>query len=384
MNANKWIFFVIMAVTLIYALGIKNNWNKKRCIRLVTVILICFSGLRSWRMGDCRHYCYAFLECNLPDWTLNVTENGDTIGLQLFYRLIGQMGLGFEVCIFLIAVFVGVTLAVFVYRYSPSPYWSYVMYLAMGFYLASFNILKQVIAMGFIMLAMMEIIERRPGRFLVWVGIAALFHTPALVFLIAYPFANKKINLSYFLLIAMMVLAVFLFRDEIINQLSSLYYEEDMQFEAAEALGGKVVVMVMILVLGLILRPLQNYDVIYRQTFNIMVLAAIVQSFSVYDNVFTRLADYFYQFIVLFIPLMLQPAREQARMYPNHVKKIRYWPPRVLYVLQLGITLFAIYFYISTINGSTALLGEFKFIWQVDAESSLDLLREMLEAYGGY
>lgn len=383
MNVNRWLIFVIMAVTLTYAVGVKNKWNKKRCIRIVTVILICFSGFRSWRMGDVFHYCYAFLECNMPDWTLNITGNGDTIGLQLFYRLIGQMGLGFEVCIFLIAVFVAVTLAVFAYRYSPSPYWSYMMYLAMGFYLASFNILKQVIAMGFIVLAMMEIIERRPVQFLLWVAIAALFHMPALVFLIAYPFANKKIDLSYFLLLAMMMLAVFFFRDEIIVQASSLYYEEDMQYEAAEVLGGKVVVMIMILVLGLILRPLQNYDKIYRQTFNVMVLAAIVQVFSVYDNVFTRLADYFYQFIVLFIPLMLQPAREQAKMYPGYVEKIRYWPPKVLYILQFGITVFAIYFYFSTINGSTALLNNFKFFWESDGASSLDMLKEMLKDYGG-
>lgn len=383
MNEHKWLFFIVAAIGLSYTVGHQTKWNKKRCIQALTILLTCFAGLRSWRMGDVRHYCWAYLECNLPDWELNLlATSGDTVGIQLLFRSVGQLGLGFEVCIFLIAAFLAITLGVLVYRYSPSPFWSYVMYLAMGFYISSMDILKQAIAMGFIMWAMMAVLEHRPGKFLLFVGLAALFHTPAMVFLVVYPFANKKIDIYYFLILAAVIAAVFLFRDEIVNATSDLYYEEGMEFEAEATLGGKTVVMVLILVLALVLRPLKQYDAAYCQLFNVMILAAIVQSFSVYDNVFTRLAEYFFQFVALFMPMMLQSGKVRARLYPEHAGEIYYLEPKAMFLLQIGIVLFAIWFYNQNVD-SAAYLKQFCFLWEDDAASSLDLLRDMLAEYGG-
>lgn len=383
MNEHKWLFFIVAAIGLIYTVGRQTKWNKKRCIQALTILLTCFAGLRSWRMGDVQHYCWAYLECNLPDWKINwLATSGDTVGIQLLFRGVGQLGLGFEVCIFLIAAFLAVTLGVLVYRYSPSPFWSYVMYLAMGFYMSSMDILKQAIAMGFVMWAMMAVLEHRPVRFLMFVGVAALFHTPALVFLVVYPFANKKIDIYYFFILIGMVAAVFFFRDEIVEFAGDLYYVEGTEFEAESVLGGKTVVMVLILILALVLRPLKQYDVMYRQLFNVMILAAIVQSFSVYDNVFTRLAEYFFQFVVLFMPVMLQSGKVRARLYPEHATEIYYLEPKAMFVLQIGIVVFAVWFYNQNVD-SAAYLKQFCFLWEDDGASSLELLREMLAEYGG-
>lgn len=383
MSEHKWLFFIVAAICLAYTVGHQSKWNKKRCIQVLTLLLACFAGLRSWRMGDVRHYCWAYLECNLPDWKLNLlATQGDSIGIQLLFRGVGQLGLGFEVCVFLIAAFLSITLGVMVYRYSPSPFWSYVMYLAMGFYMSSMDILKQAIAMGFTMWAMMAVLEHRPGKFLLFVGIAALFHTPSLAFLVVYPFANQKIDIYYFLILAGIIGAVFLFRDEIVTATSDLYYEESMDFEAQGTLGGKTVVMVLILLLALVLRPLKQYDTAYCQLFNVMILAAIIQSFSVYDNVFTRLAEYFFQFIVLFMPMMLQSGKTRARLYPEHTHEIYYLEPKAMFVLQIGIVLFAVWFYFQNVDNA-AYLKEFCFLWESDGASSRELLRDMLAEYGG-
>lgn len=383
MKENKWLLFAIMAITLVYAMSKRTERNRKQCIRIVTMILVCFSGLRSWRMGDLFHYCYVYLECNMPGWTPQFNSIGDTLGLQLFFRLCGQLGLGFEACIFIIAAFVAITLGVLVYRYSPSPYWSYVTYLAMGFYISSFNILKQVMAMGFIVLAMIAIFEHKPGWFVAWVALASVFHTPALVFAIAYPFANKKINMSYFMLIAGMVAAIFMFRDEIVKQATEVYYVDSVEYETSEVIGTKFVFMLLILAAAMVFRPLRNYDTRYKQLFSVMILAAIVQSFSVYDNVFSRLADYFYQFVVLFIPLMLQPGYEQARLYPEHTREIRYWQPKVMLVVQLGVTVFSIYYFYNYVAVGSGFLSQFRFVWESEEPGSLELLAEALKAYTG-
>lgn len=380
MTANKILIFPIMAITLFYTLGGKTDRDKKICIQIITVILTCFSGFRSWQMGDVYHYCNSFLVCNMPGWKIDF-ESNDTIGLQLFFHIIGRLGGSFEICLFLIAAFVAITLGILVYRYSPSLYWSYVIYLAMGFYISSFNILKQIIAMGFITLAMMAIFERKPIRFLILVLVAALFHQPALIFLAAYPFANKKVDATYGGIIAVLVAVVFLFRDQIVRQATELYYVDDMSFQVMDDVGNKVVVMVLILIFALIMRPLRNYDVYYRQIFSIMVLATVVQTFAVYDNVFSRLADYFFQFSVLFIPMLLQPGTDQAIEYPEHRMEMRYFTVNSYLLIQICITAFAVLYYFSYINGNADLLNGFHFFWEVDTPSSLELLEERLMMY---
>lgn len=383
MTIHEQLIFVIMAVTLVYGLSVKTKLKKQCCVGAVTLILTLFSGLRSWRMGDMWHYCNTYLETNMPDWAPQYVDRGDTLGLQLFLRFFGQMGCSFEVCVFVAAAFVAIVLGILVFRYSTSPFWSYTMYLSMGFYLLSLSAMKQILAMGFVMLAMMAIIEKKPVRFVIWVAIGSLFHTTAIIFFIAYPFANKKIDRYYVALIVLMLMMVFFFRDQVVDIFSSAYYEEEAQFEAAEFMGGKAIVMLMLLATAAVLRPLNRFDTTYCQVFNILVLAVVVQTFSVYDNVFTRLAEYFFQFIVLLVPMMLQPYGVQVRFHPGHQEQIRHWPPKLLLLGQLALTVMALWFYGNTIEGNAGMLSEFKFLWEAEGETSLELLADMLAEYGG-
>ena len=362
MTANKILIFPIMAITLFYVLGKKTDRDKKICIQIVTVILTCFSGFRSWQMGDVYHYGYLFQECNAPGWQLDF-ETRDNIGLQILFFIVGKLGGDMQTCLLIIAAFVAITLGVLIYKYSPSPYWSYVIYLAMGFYISSFNILKQIVAMGFIVLAMIQVMEHKILRFLALVIIAGLFHQPALIFVIAYPFANKRVDSIYVLLTGGMAATAFLFRSQIVEQLVELYYTEEQSFQIMESVGGKVLFMILIILLALFMRPLKNHDVHYRQLFSIMILAAIIQTFAVYDNVFSRLADYFFQFSVLFIPFMLQTGEEQAEQYPEHRREIRYFTKRSYLLIELCITIFSIVYYFYYVNGNAALLQEFHFYW---------------------
>ena len=364
MVENRWIIFVILAITIVYALGRKTKLNKRRCVQVATVVLTCFSGFRSYQMGDVFHYAYAFQTCTAPGWTLD-PESNDTIGLQLFFHGAGSIGLDFQACLFIIAAFAAITLGILVYKYSPSPFWSYAMYLGMGFYISSFNILKQVIAMGFIVLAMICVLENKPVRFVLLVLMASLFHIPSMIFLVVYPFAKKKIDTMYFALVALAIVLVFVFRNQIVEQASTLYYEGDMTFESTEAIGGRAIMMAAILAFGLLMRPLRGYDKTYSQIFNVMILATIVQTFSVYDNVFSRLADYFYQFIVVFIPLILQPGWEQAEQYPEHIGEIRCFTERSYQIIYLPIVVFTLAYYFMYVNASSALLNGFTFFWRV-------------------
>ena len=201
MNTNIHIalFVAVLFISLFYTTR-PTLKRKANIVRLITIIMTAFSGLRSWWMGDLIKYYTLYGNCNGINWQETLTEKWSNVGIRVFFRLTGAVGISYDVCIFVIAAFVAVSLGILIYRYSTSPYVSYLMYIGMGFYIFTFSGLKQAIAMGFLCFAMMGILEDRPVKFLVWTFVGAFFHAPALAFLLAYPFAHKKIDRWYILL----------------------------------------------------------------------------------------------------------------------------------------------------------------------------------------
>ncbi|MDO4465985.1 MAG: EpsG family protein [Bacillota bacterium] len=364
MGIQWMILFVVMAITLVYYKRSDSLEGRRQCVLLSSGALALFSGLRSWWMGDLIKYYTLYTMCNGPQWKSKVFEDFTNIGIRLFFKGMGTIGLSYEVCIFAIALFVAFALGLLIYRYSPSPYWSYLIYIALGFYLFTYSGLKQTIAMGFVCLAIMEIFEENPWKFGFWIFVASLFHFPALVCLLAYPIAKKKIDRMYVFLLIVGAVCLYLFRDQIISLASDIYYE-DKSLEAKKLIGGRFLMMILIMVIGLFMRPLHPGDSVYCQVFNLMVVAALIQFFSVYDNVFTRLADYYFQFIVLFMPMLLEPGEHQKEYNPE-MYPVMYWEREVYLVLGICITVFAIFFYYQTISGNSVLLDNYRFVWQIN------------------
>ena len=365
-NRQIIILIVIVVLTIIYSIGAHVRSRKRNCVVAVTLVMTLFSGLRTWWIGDLIKYYTQYLSCAGPDWQNVVFGNLTNSGIRIFFRFASMMGLSYDVCIFIIAAFSAITLGILIYRYSPSPYWSYLMYIAMGFYIFTYSGLKQTIAMGFLCIAMLGLLEGRFWFFLIWTLIGGLFHAPALIFLGAYPFARKKLDINYALILLALFAAIYFFRNRIVELLAEMYYEDEQSLESSFQVGGRFMMMLLILALGLYLRPLRSSDKQYGYIFNIMVVAAALQTFSIYDNNYTRLTDYYFQFIVLFIPMILQTGESQLAEMPGRKGEIVYHSRDLFLLLSIGITLFALWYYNSYVDASWALLKDFKFFWELD------------------
>lgn len=367
MTRQLLLLIAVLGFGLAYAISDHSEYNKKRSVRAITVILTLFSGLRTWWFGDLIKYYTLYRSCNGEGWVQAVFGKFNNIGIRLFFRISGFFLISYDVCIFLIAAFVAVTLGILVYRYSPSPYWSYLIYISLGFYIFTYSGLKQAIAMGFCCIAFFFIVDRRPWMFTLFVVIAGLFHFPALVFLLAYPIAHKRIDRYYFWIVVGGLLLVFLLRDPIVRAMSKLYYDDEDAGTAKELIGGRFLMMIAIILVSLMIRQLNNYDREYRYVFNLMIAAAALQSFSVYDNNFTRLADYYYQFSVLFIPMMLEPDVKRRRSAHQFGGFWSFDSP-TYGLLCVFITGFALWFYWGQIQPGTIIDG-FKFFWEINAHA---------------
>lgn len=364
MDKHMLIMLVVMGICVFFAHKGDSKALRKQCVICVTIVMTLFSGLRSWWFGDLIKYYTLYRSCNAAGGWDRVFVKFDNIGIRIFFRISGMLGISYDICIFLIALFAAATLGIVVFKYSPAPYWSYLVYIAMGFYLFTYSGLKQTIAMGFLMLAATGIFENNSKRFILWTVIAGLFHMPAFIFLPAYIVARQRFTQKYVLFLVLAVVAIFMFRDKIVEIASKAYYEDEGKFSADGAIGGRTLMMLFILFVAAFLRPVQTKDIIYCRTFNLMIVAAMIQYFSMYNNVFTRLADYYYQFVVLFMPLMMETGTHQELAKPNY--KVKKNDKTIYALLTVGITLFALWFYEGIIAGSMLLLSNYKFVWEIN------------------
>ena len=243
------------------------------------------------------------------------------------------------------------------------------MYLSMGFYMFTFSGLKQTIAMGFCCLAMIALLQDNIKKFLVMVGLGALFHAPALAFLTAYPFSRKKFDEWYVAFITAILVVMYLYRNQLAYFLEDAYHSETaaeaVLLQTTSGVGGRFVAMLLIMALAMLLRPLTAKDKVYTKIFNIMVLAAAIQMMSVYDNTYTRLADYFYQFIVLFVPMFMSPITSRKEIaYRRASSIVQNNDTRI--ILIVGITIFSVWFF-STQAEVVENYGSLVFFWEKNA-----------------
>ena len=102
---------------------------------------------------------------------------------------------------------------------------------------------------------------------------------------------------------------VFLFRNQIVVFVSNFYYDET-DFMINEHVGGRFLMIAALLVVGVILRGFSGKD--FSKLFNLMFVAALIQMFSGFDNVFTRLTDYYFQFLILYLPMAFYPEKDKV------------------------------------------------------------------------
>ena len=357
------LFITVMLITFLFFWTNDNKRDKKTGVIIITIIMGCFSGFRSWFMGDLLKYYGLYTSVNGTEASNAFSEKNLNLGIRYFFWIAGHLGFSYDVCIFLISSFSAIALGILVYRYSEGPFWSYLIYIAMGFYVFTFTGLKQTIAMGFVIFAVIGIFENNWKKFYFWVLIAGMFHAPALILLPAYFIAKKEIDWEYGFFLTGFLIIGYIFRNQIVDIFSDAYYESEKMFSANKTIGGRVIVMILIILLGIFLRPARGKNR-YTEVLNLMIIAAAIQYFSIYNNVFTRLADYYYQFVILFIPMMLETGDHQLATTEDGEHKIVRFNRDVYVLLSFGIIIFALWFYINSTIADEEAVDQFKFFWE--------------------
>lgn len=347
-------WFIVASVIVLGMIIPQDGYGRKIYVLIMASIHIFVCAFRyEYLTGDLIKYDTEFRHLQgVSFFSEEAIHDWKNTGFYWLMKVVGDVTNGnYQMFLIVLSIFTGVISAVFIYRYSSKPWLSYLVWNCMNFYLLyDFLAIKQGLAMAFLMVSMMCIFEEKPVAFLFFTVLAGFVHMPAIVFLPAYFIANRKVNTRLIVSYVVVAIVIFMFRTQIVELVSDLYYEDENFTLMKEGIGGKTIVIILILIVGFLLKGFREKR--FNQLFNIIVVAAILQMFSGFDNVFTRLADYYLQFSILFIPSIFY---EDRRTEINRSATLAVLPfnERSICFLVIILVLVLVWWYHTTCLGIT-------------------------------
>lgn len=367
---KTYLFIVAAVLVLGVFMEQRGNGNKKYIILMAALHTFVCGFRYMYLTGDLRKYAAGYYEIVKSGWlSENVLHEGRNTGFFLLMKVLSELtGGDFQIFLFFIALVTEITLAILIVRYSPLPWMSYLVWNCIGFYVFGFSSIKQALAMGVLMIAMDAILQEKPRKFLIATLLAGLIHFPALVFLPAYWIAKRRVNYNAIVRYLLIGAMFYVFRGRLIQFISSLYYEEEEFVLNSTQLGGRFLMIMAILLCGIVLKGFQEEN--FSKLFNLMAVAAILQMLSGFDNVFTRLTDYYFQFSVLFIPMLFTNYACNTKIDRSGTEAILPFNERSRLLFSAVVALVLLWFYYNYVIGVEISYAvddytNFRFMWDV-------------------
>lgn len=360
-------YYMVAAVLGFGVLLPQHGRQKKIYIALMAILHTFICGWRyKYITGDLLKYAWSYehVYANYDWFSEEVFSGGRNFLFFWAEKLFTQLFNGdFQVFLIFIAIVTEIAVAIIIYRYSPAPWLSYLLWNCFGFYVFGFSAIKQALAMGLLMFAFTGIMEEKPKKFLLWTALAGCIHAPALIFLPAYWMAKSRLSTRKLIFYAVSAGLIFLFRNPIVKFISDFYYDET-DFMVNARVGGRFLMIVALLIVGILLRGFSGKY--FTKLFNLILVAAILQMFSGFDNVFTRLTDYYFQFVILYLPMMFYPEKDEV-LYPS--RRLELSGRQHVAALLCVVFLAGTYYYTTNLN--TKIDNEvdnylnYRFSWEV-------------------
>lgn len=365
---GKSIYYILIAASILLGFIFSQKKESRKTYVVITAILHALvSGLRyKFLTGDLIRYNTLFQDYRYFGWfSKEVFQEGRNFGFLWLMKAVCHITDGdFQLFLFIVAVVIEVCVAILIYRYSPLPWLSYAMWNCLGFYVFGFSAVKQSLSMAILMLSYICIIEKKPKTFVVCTLLAATIHLPALAFLPAYPISKLKLNFKTIIGYVVSAITIFVLREPIVTTLQDAYYT-DKEFASDTFIGTRFLMMCLMLVIGVLMKGFQGKH--FSSLFMLIGVAAIFQMFCGYDNVFTRLADYYFQFVILYIPMLFVDFEENA--YPLRMGPKIIFDESMTKMLIVFLVAFGVWFYsTSAMVPPTVAIDDYtnyRFFWEV-------------------
>ena len=198
-------------------------------------------------------------------------------------------------------------LAVLFAKKSRDIAFSYIIYMGLPCFLLPFSGLRQAIAIGICVLATPSICDKNWKRFLIIVLIATLFHSSAVIYLLAYPLYYLRLPKDYQLLMVPLLLVIYMARYPIFSVASKLFKKNAVPDDN----GAFALFLVFIMIFIFCQVYCRSDDESSIGFMNIFYFACICQCFGGVYATAMRVGFYFMPSIAVALPNILTTIQNQ-------------------------------------------------------------------------
>ncbi|WP_274378996.1 EpsG family protein [Alkalihalophilus pseudofirmus] len=257
------------------------------------------------------------------------------IGYIFLVRLLSNLGFdyfGFQV---VTTFFIYFAFGSFIRRYSINYSLSIFIFLTMNMFFDTMNITRSYLALSILLLSVKFIEEKKPIKFLLLVGVATLFHTSAIIFLLLYPLSKVQWSYKKFIQIIIMGAAAGLLFDKVVNifvnltgKYSSYLDGKYFTFENNIAIYVGLSINLVFLLLGILVRNYwpktdnsnlikvdskkvncNNQNIKSNIWFSAIVISFVISVAGLNSTIMSRVEMYFSVLYIVFIPDILSQIR---------------------------------------------------------------------------
>ena len=297
---------LIIGTFLAGAFLLSPLWSKQKYknlyLFLIWAALVFITAYRSYTFYTDTVVYYQYYKVNAAkDLSVLLGNVFSGEGKDPFYHLVGSLvahiGIDFRGWLLIISIIYYSGFISVVKRFSQRPFIAVFGLIALAYVFFTMTGVRQTIAMGFTFFAFVKAYDKKFLPFLLFTLLGALFHSSALIFILAYFLMHRKFGLLQIILIAG-AMGVALFFPSAINIIvKQLAWNEDLAAYADKTTGlslyGYIVQFALAAGSVLIAHKYCFEDKEGTALMNMVVLGLVFQSFVIrIDNIF-RLSMYF-------------------------------------------------------------------------------------------
>lgn len=271
------------------------------------IILFIISAFRGDFTTDYKSYTRLFYLYNQYDFfdVLKVTDIES--GYKLLSRSVGVFTDN-EMYLFMVVSFIILICFYSQFKKHSTYMWlSVLMFVIIGSYYSSFNIIRQILAVAIIFAGSKFLYERRFFKYLLVVILASLFHSTALIMIAFYFILNFRFNFRSIFLIFCGSFFVMLFLNNIVSFFQRNFYTS--YVEGAYGMEGASF-KIAIIPMALLIFSLFNYkkidlsNTIQRIWLNAVIFNAFFSILGTKVFMINRVSHFFSSYTLLLIPLL--------------------------------------------------------------------------------
>lgn len=206
-----------------------------------------------------------------------------------FYHICGSLfahlGFSFHGWHMLIGFIYAFSIYLLVSRYSSNVYISYIVLITVGSFGFAMSGLRQTLAFAFLMFSFKYLENKKIIKFILFVLMASLFHSTAIIFLLAYPLYRLKLRLRNLILLGIGAVVVILngrlFLERFVSFIGTdEIYSDYLNKESGLSIAG-IIIFSFILIFCLVSYRLGFEDAKYKGLCNLAVVSLTFRILSV-------------------------------------------------------------------------------------------------------